>query len=549
VGLSNGRPDVVRVWAILGVLTVLAMFAGACGDDSISKKDVKDDDLERARAMLDPSAPLAPRPLVISRAQAIAARAAKESTPGNAVALRVLAAQLIERVWRNEHREQDAKEAIDLYRAAAQDMSQPGACDAALGGAHLSGEAGQDASTTYAEVYRASKRNGVPAPCKERLDKELAFLVAFRPPPSVLDAIDRGVEGEGALDRAADAGLRVSVAPKVKNVEQWAGPEGARVVVTLDAPARYQAGDEPSQQGKGGRTYVELFGVDLNGPARDVKMGGIVSGMRAEPTSTGARVALDLTGPGYRKVFHLVEPFRVVIDVAKNIPGGNPKGKRAVARVVVDPGHGGTDPGAIGPTGVHEADVTLDIAHKVAPALSALGIQVTLTRDDDRFITLEERTARANGFGADLFVSIHCNAAENHTRHGVETYVLDTTTSEIAARVAARENATSQAANLELGSILANMRLADQASRSNRLAELLQKSALSSLATDYKDVTDGGVHTAGFYVLVGARMPAVLFETSYISHPEEEKRLASDAYKGRLADAIVNAVKAYREGR
>jgi N-acetylmuramoyl-L-alanine amidase len=533
---------------LLGIFLFLVGVAG-CGDDSIAKKDVKDDEIDKARAMLDPSAPLAPRPLVISRAQAIAARAAKERTGPNAVAWRTLAAGLIERVWRNEHREQDAKEAVDLYRAAAQDMTQPGACDAALGGAHLSGEVAADASTTYAEVYRASKKNGVPPACKERLDKEMAFLVAFRPPPSVLDAIDRGVEGEGALDRAADAGMRVTTAPKVKNIEQWAGPEGARVVVTLDAPARYQAGDEAKQEGKGGRTYIELYGVDLGGPARDVKMGGIVSNMRAEPTSTGARVALDLTGPGYRKVFHLVEPFRVVVDVAKNIPGVGPKGKRTVSRIVVDPGHGGTDPGAIGPTGVHEADVTLDIAHKVAPALSALGIQVTLTRDDDHFITLEERTARANGFGADLFVSIHCNAAENHARHGVETYVLDTTTSEIAGRVAARENATSQAANLELGSILANMRLADQASRSTKLAELLQKSALASLGTDYKDVTDGGVHQAGFYVLVGARMPAVLFETSYISHPEEEKRLASDAYKGRLADAIVNAVKAYREGR
>ena len=129
--------------------------------------------------------------------------------------------------------------------------------------------------------------------------------------------------------------------------------------------------------------------------------------------------------------------------------------------------------------------------------------------------------------------------------------MLDTTRDEIAARVAARENATSQAASAELGSILANMRLADQATRSTRLAELLQRAAMASLKHDATPTSlDGGVHTAGFYVLVGARMPGVLFETSYISNPvEEQSGSRSDDYKQRLADAIVNAVKAYREGR
>jgi len=174
---------------------------------------------------------------------------------------------------------------------------------------------------------------------------------------------------------------------------------------------------------------------------------------------------------------------------------------------------------------------------------------VLLTREDDRYVTLEERTARANVFGADLFVSIHCNAAENRQRHGVETYVLDTTKDEIASRVAARENATSQAATAEIGSILASLRLADQANHSTHLAELLQRTAMVSLRDAYHDVHDGGVHTAGFYVLVGARMPSILFETSYISNPAEEARLGTDDYRRRLADAIVNAVRAYREGK
>jgi N-acetylmuramoyl-L-alanine amidase len=202
----------------------------------------------------------------------------------------------------------------------------------------------------------------------------------------------------------------------------------------------------------------------------------------------------------------------------------------------------------MGPAGLKEKDVTLDIAKRTQPILTRAQIDVVLTREDDRYVTLEERAARANQLGADLFVSIHCNAAENHGRRGVETYVLDTTRDEIAQRVAARENGGSAAATAELGSILASMRFADQASHSTHLAELMQKSAMASLKPAHADVVDGGVHYAGFYVLVGARMPAVLFETSYISNPVEEQRLATDDYKDRLADAIANAIRAYREG-
>ena len=183
-----------------------------------------------------------------------------------------------------------------------------------------------------------------------------------------------------------------------------------------------------------------------------------------------------------------------------------------------------------------EKDVTLDIAHRVAPVLqrSAAWKRRLPTRDDDRYVTLEERTARANGFGADVFVSIHCNAAEARAHHGVETYVLDTTNSEMAGRIAARENATSQAANLELGAILSNMRLADQATRSTKLAELMQRAAMASLAHDYPDVSDGGVHTAGFYVLVGARMPGDLVRDELHLEPRKKRSGsgASDAYKG-----------------
>lgn len=533
-----------------GALAAVILAVAACSKGGESGKAPVEDDAVTKAQSLAKQPDLPSRPEVLSAAQAVEAQALREGAGARAVQLHALAAGLIERVFRREHRPEDAKEALDLYRAAAQNLAFAGACDAGVRGAHLAGEAARDAGRTYAELYRIERRASrldAGAACAAVLG-DLERLAAFRPPPSVLSAIDQGLIGEGEL-LLGDAGARVSVVPKIVKLEHWAGDEGARLVVHLDKPARFRVGDEAGPGGRGVRTYVELDGTDLGGDPRDVPMGGIVTRARAESSVSGARVVLDLAGPAYRKVFHLVEPYRVVIDIAKNPPGLMPKGRRPVARVVVDPGHGGTDPGAIGPTGLKEKDVTLDIAHKLAPQLAKRGLQVTLTRDDDRFVTLEERTARANGFGADLFVSIHCNAAEARGRKGIETYVLDTTMTDLSARVAARENATSQAATAELSSILANMRIADQASRSTKLAELLQRAAIASVGAKYTDVTDGGVHTAGFYVLVGARMPAVLFETSYISNPVEEQRLASDEYKGRLVDALVNAVQAYREGR
>jgi N-acetylmuramoyl-L-alanine amidase len=516
------------------------------------------DDVSRARAFASSTAPLPPRPEVIATAQSVEALALKEGAGARAVELHALAAAVHERVWRIEHREQDAKEALDLYRAAGKDLALRGACEAAVRGAKLAGELAKNAETTYAELYRVQRRGtaagadaGASA-CGPIVDEPLAVLAAFRPPPSVLEAIDRGLAGEGAIALAVlDAGpSRVLVAPRITRIEQWGGAEAARVVVHLDRSSRFRVGDVGSSGGQGARTYVELDGVELGGASRDTPLSGIVSRILAEPTSTGSRIALDLSGPAYRRVFHLLEPFRVVIDIAKHPPGSGPKGaSRSVERIAIDAGHGGNDPGAQGPSGLREKDVTLAVAHKLAPILSRLGVQVTLTRDEDRYVTLEERTARANAFGADLFVSIHCNAAENKTKRGVETYVLDTTTSDMAGRVAARENATSQAASNEVAQLLASMRLADQSTRSTHFAELLQRAGVASLGTQYRDILDGGVHRAAFYVLVGARMPAVLFETSYISNSVEEERLGSADYQQRLADAIANAVKAYREGR
>jgi N-acetylmuramoyl-L-alanine amidase len=520
-------------------------------------------DLAVARSLVADGSSLPERASVLALAESIEARAVREGAGVRAVELHTLAAHLFERVWRVEGREQDAQEAIDVYREAARDATLAGACEAAFDEARLEGDVTHDARAGYTELYRARRRfasaaevdGAASASCGRRIEGALALLAAFRPPQRVLEAIDQGLIGEGAVSQALAAVLDAGVAtvaieaPRVVRIESWPGRDAARIAITLDRPAAYRVGDEVTPSAPP-RTFVDLDGVNLGQAARDAPTAaGIVTRIRAEATSTGSRVSLDLDGHAWRRVFHMLEPYRIVVDVARRPPGVKGPGARRVSRVVLDPGHGGKDTGAVGSGGVKEKDVTLDIAHRAAPVLAAQGIQVVLTRDDDRFVSLEERTARANAFGADLFVSIHCNASEAKGRRGVETYVLDTTRDEVAARVAARENATTQAASLELASILGGMRMADEAQRSMRLARLLQRSATVALEMKYGDVVDGGVHTAGFYVLVGARMPSVLLEVSYVSNPIEEERLGSEDYRRLVGDAIANAVRAYREGR
>jgi N-acetylmuramoyl-L-alanine amidase len=336
--------------------------------------------------------------------------------------------------------------------------------------------------------------------------------------------------------------------PHIERLEAWPGADTARVVLLLDRPSDYRVEDET---GPSPGTSLDFDGVSLGAETpHDLSPAfGIVRRVRLEPSSTGTRASIELDGPGWRRVFHLTEPYRVIIDIARHAPGTRATTGAIVSRVVLDPGHGGKDVGAVGPRGLREKDVTLDVARRAAITLTEQGIQVILTRDDDRLPTLEERTARANASGADLFVSIHCNASETRGHRGIETYVLDSTRDELAARIAARENATTLGRGDELAAVIHGINFADQAHRSAHFASLLQRASMGALRTKFPDVSDGGVHPAGFYVLVGARMPSVLFETSYLSNTTEETRLDTAEYRQLLADAIANAIRAYRMGR
>ncbi|MGD0679879.1 MAG: N-acetylmuramoyl-L-alanine amidase [Polyangiaceae bacterium] len=499
-------------------------------------------DLALARTMGDEGGALGSRPSALAVVDRVVDQALREGAGGRAAQLHSAAARVLERLWRVYGERPDALRAVDEYTAAARQTTIPGACEAALRGALLAGDLAEDASVAYVELDRVGRRfdafsspDAAGTSCRQLADRSLALLGPSRPPEPVLDAVDSPRTNLGPPPRVARLGV-------------WPGRDSARIVVEIDQPAAYRVDDETLGAATA-RTFIDLDGVDLAGEKKDLRTTGIVTRIRAEATSTGSRVVLDLDGHVWRRVFYMREPYRIVIDVARHPPGAEGGDPREVARVVLDAGHGGKDTGAMGPGGLTEKEVTLDISERAARILTDQGLSVLLTRTDDRFVTLEERTARANDFSADLFVSIHCNASEGHARRGVEAYVLDTTRDEIAARIASRENQTTPAANADLAAMLSAMRLADQAQRSMHFARLLEKSSVATLRMKYEDTVDGGVHPAGFYVLVGARMPGVLFEASYISNAKDEQRLATAEYRQLLADALANAVKAYREGR
>jgi N-acetylmuramoyl-L-alanine amidase len=220
-----------------------------------------------------------------------------------------------------------------------------------------------------------------------------------------------------------------------------------------------------------------------------------------------------------------------------------------IRRVVVDAGHGGRDTGAIGPSGTREKDVALTIARKVAARLKRLGFQVVMTRDRDVFVPLDERTRIANEARADLFVSIHCNAARRRTLHGVETWTLNVSSDRYATRLAAFENAEADRTVSDLRLILADLATKANAGDARDLAQSVQSSLVRTLRGAMGPVRDHGVKQALFYVLLGTHMPSILVETGFISNPAEEARLRSARFQDGTADAVARGMKEFVESR
>jgi N-acetylmuramoyl-L-alanine amidase len=217
-----------------------------------------------------------------------------------------------------------------------------------------------------------------------------------------------------------------------------------------------------------------------------------------------------------------------------------------IQRVVVDPGHGGHDQGAVGPRGLEEKELVLDIAKRLGPLIEReLGCEVVYTRTDDTFVPLEERTAIANRHRADLFVSLHANYSRYPRIAGVETFYLNFTTSRDALDVAARENASSEKNISELQDVLQKIARQEKIEESRELATRLQ-SALHEFSAKYnRGVANRGVKKAPFVVLVGAEMPSVLVEVGFLSNPREENLLKRPDHRQKVAEALLTGISRY----
>jgi N-acetylmuramoyl-L-alanine amidase len=220
-----------------------------------------------------------------------------------------------------------------------------------------------------------------------------------------------------------------------------------------------------------------------------------------------------------------------------------------VGRIVVDAGHGGHDTGTVGPGGLQEKDLTLDVARRLGKLLETkLGAEVIYTRNDDSFVPLETRTAIANQNQADLFISIHANSSRDASARGVETYYLNFTSSPEALEVAARENAVSQTSVHELQDLVKKIALKEKVGESHEFAGEVQKSLWSGLATKSPGLRNRGVKKAPFIVLIGANMPSVLAEISFLSNPADERRLKTPEYRQRIAEYLYTGITHYASG-
>jgi N-acetylmuramoyl-L-alanine amidase len=220
-----------------------------------------------------------------------------------------------------------------------------------------------------------------------------------------------------------------------------------------------------------------------------------------------------------------------------------------IGRIVIDAGHGGHDTGTIGPNGLMEKDLVLDVALRLGRLLeSKLGAEVIYTRDDDTFIPLETRTAIANEHQADLFVSVHANSSQDESARGVETYYLNFTSNPDALEVAARENAVSEKSIHELQDLVKKITLKEKIDESRELASDVQSSLYAGLSPKNPTLRNRGVKKAPFVVLIGANMPSILAEISFVSNPVDEKKLETAEYRQKIAESLYKGISKYVSG-
>jgi N-acetylmuramoyl-L-alanine amidase len=409
-------------------------------------------------------------------------------------------------------------------------------------------------------------------------------------------ANDGEAQAASASQGEADATGSQADPATISDIRFWQTRDFTRVVLEMGQQVKYDVGRVESPE----RLYLDLFDTRVNPPSGkkiDVQDDLLRSIRVAQFNHNTSRVVLDLTDQTEFAISELTNPYRVVIDVSTSerrvldargevpaeakgpelaaktpnavadtetsviadkikvadpIPGGAHSLTRAlglkIGRILIDPGHGGHDTGTIGPSGYTEKELVLDVSRRLGRLIEErLGSEVLYTREGDKFISLEERAKMANEQQADLFLSIHANSSRTKTAMGIETYYLSLTADPEALEVAARENAVSQETISELQGLVSKIALSEKVDESREFAEKVQTALREGLAKSKAQKLDRGVKKAPFVVLIGANMPAILAEISFLSNPEEEKRLKTETHRQEIAEALYEGVAGYAD--
>ena len=505
---------------------------------------------------------------------AVQYKAVYDRYPKSPSAVRALyrAADLYTRLYKYSNKSKDLNTAIALYRKLVARYGDHFLADDAqyeIGEIYYSIK--KDPSQAYVEFLKVDVRfpkGDMRSRAKKMLDKLAVTLNRNKKRKN-------GAKGPASEKQQAT----------VKNIRYWSTPNYTRVVIDVASPVKYEhhlLKADPGHQ-KPRRLYLDLHNarvgkrIDSVVPIKDDLLQKARAGQHTENT---VRVVLDTEKLVGYNVFHLYDPFRIVVDVrgfekrktqSPQKPVRSAKKRKVrrgiritekpdqtislarqlglnVNRIVIDPGHGGKDPGCEIHRKYKEKNITLALAKRLASRLKKeIGCKVFLTRNKDVFLSLEKRTAIANMKKADLFISLHVNAHKDPRIHGLETYFLNMATDQRAVMVAARENATSEKNISDLQTILNDLMMNMKIRESSRLAHRVQKGMVGGAAKRYKKIRSLGVKQAPFYVLIGAQMPAVLVEVGFLSNRTERKRLMNKAYQEQLAVGICDGIKRYIE--
>ncbi|MFH0845630.1 MAG: N-acetylmuramoyl-L-alanine amidase [Pseudomonadota bacterium] len=499
-------------------------------------------------------------------------------------------------LYRNSLQEEDLNESIRLYQKLVNEYGDHRVAD--------------DAQYRIGEIYYTDKKDLTQAYVEFlKVDIKYPSGDMRAKARSMLDTLGSAITTKEKLIKKQENSSHTTALIPVKDIRHWSTPNYTRVVIDLEKPVKYVSDMLKEDPGlhKPKRLYVDLKNAYVRtdfDPSIPIK-GGLLQRARAgQYTKDTVRVVLDINSIGGYKIFHLHDPFRIVMDVhgiektdekvLTDVPTPEKKEEKSVAdvpavekkddkhekgpvikrriprrgirkvpeppkkislagqlglsvrKIIIDPGHGGKDPGCFLNGNVQEKDIVLDLAKRLEKKIEGrLKCKAVLTRERDTFLSLEQRTAFANVNKGDLFISLHVNAYKHPSIHGLETYFLNMATDERAVMVAARENATSEKNISDLQTILNDLMLNTKINESSRLAHRIQKGMVFTLQSSYKGVKSLGVKQAPFYVLIGAQMPAILIEIGYITNPSEKKRILNKKYMETLTEGIVEGIESY----